>query len=97
VHDDAALIKYGLSTTSVGRDTHQSTVAAIAEALNTVYMCIQKGLVHAGCLVTLYLLLQAQALLLAHAPAGFSLCFKSCMAPLILKAQLPPIGAPWIP
>jgi hypothetical protein len=57
----------------------------------------QKGLVHAGCLVTLYLLLQTQALLLAHAPAGFSPCFKSPMALLILKAQLQPIGAPWDP
>jgi hypothetical protein len=43
-------------------------------------MCIEKGLVHAGCLVTLHLLLQTQALLLAHAPVGFSLCFKSPMA-----------------
>jgi hypothetical protein len=43
----------------------------------------------------MYMLLQA--LLLAHALVGFSLCFKSPMALLILKAQLQPIGAPWDP
>jgi hypothetical protein len=53
--------------------------------------------VHAGCLFTMYMLLQTQALLLAHAPVGFSLCFQSPMALLILKAQLQPIGAPWDP
>jgi hypothetical protein len=40
----------------------------------------------------MYMLLQAQALLLAHAPAGFRLCFKSPMALLILKS--PPASQP---
>jgi hypothetical protein len=34
---DTALTEYGSNTTSVGHDTPQSTVAANAEALNTVY------------------------------------------------------------